>query len=133
MARAALRRGRAGLAFAATSVALALPVPLVGAALWPRVLVATADGAASQLTGPGRADGGRRGRERAHPGAAGWLALPLVPALLGFQAMCWWVFRGRTDGQGNGVLVNRRPFDQRLLRRVPAAGATSPCSRFSAG
>ena len=29
----------------------------------------------------------------------GWLALPLVPAILGFQAMCWWVFRGRTDGR----------------------------------
>ncbi|MBB5828821.1 cytochrome bd-type quinol oxidase subunit 2 [Micromonospora carbonacea subsp. aurantiaca] len=27
------------------------------------------------------------------------LALPLLPALLGFQAMCWWVFRGRTDGR----------------------------------
>ncbi|MFJ6195137.1 hypothetical protein [Micromonospora sp. NPDC092111] len=32
-------------------------------------------------------------------GRLGWLALPLLPALLGFQAMCWWVFRGRTDGR----------------------------------
>ena len=29
----------------------------------------------------------------------GWLLLPLLPALLGFQAMCWWVFRGRIDGR----------------------------------
>ncbi|MFC8849572.1 MULTISPECIES: hypothetical protein [unclassified Micromonospora] len=29
----------------------------------------------------------------------GCLVLPLLPALLGFQAMCWWVFRGRTDGR----------------------------------
>ena len=27
------------------------------------------------------------------------LAVPLLPALLGFQAMCWWMFRGRTDGR----------------------------------
>jgi cytochrome d ubiquinol oxidase subunit II len=26
-----------------------------------------------------------------------WLAAPLLPALLGFQAMCWWAFRGRID------------------------------------
>lgn len=29
----------------------------------------------------------------------GWLTVPLAPALLGFQAMCWWVFQGRTDGR----------------------------------
>ncbi|MFI6328864.1 cytochrome d ubiquinol oxidase subunit II [Micromonospora chersina] len=99
VARAALRRGRAGLAFAATSVALALPVPLVGAALWPRVLVSTADAAGPQLTDPAVltvADAAASGPTLA---LLGWLALPLVPALLGFQAMCWWVFRGRTDGR----------------------------------
>ncbi|MGW4295500.1 cytochrome d ubiquinol oxidase subunit II [Micromonospora chersina] len=99
VARAALRRGRAGLAFAATSVALALPVPLVGAALWPRVLVSTADAAGPQLTDPAAltvADAAASGPTLA---LLGWLALPLVPALLGFQAMCWWVFRGRTDGR----------------------------------
>ncbi|MEU0151596.1 cytochrome d ubiquinol oxidase subunit II [Micromonospora fulviviridis] len=92
VARAALRRGRAGLAFTATSVALALPVPLVGAALWPRVLVSTV-GPESSLT---VADAAASGPTLA---LLGWLALPLVPALLGFQAMCWWVFRGRTDGR----------------------------------
>ncbi|MET8906728.1 cytochrome d ubiquinol oxidase subunit II [Micromonospora sp. NPDC004551] len=92
VARAALRRGRAGVAFAASSAALALPAPLVGAALWPRVLVSTVDPAASLTVADAAASG---------PTLAllGWLALPLVPALLGFQAMCWWVFRGRTDGR----------------------------------
>ncbi|MFV2103803.1 hypothetical protein [Micromonospora sp. LOL_024] len=28
-----------------------------------------------------------------------WLTVPLVPALLGFQAMSWWIFQGRTDGR----------------------------------
>jgi cytochrome d ubiquinol oxidase subunit II len=26
-----------------------------------------------------------------------WLAAPLIPALVGVQARCWWVFRGRMD------------------------------------
>ncbi|QOC93712.1 cytochrome d ubiquinol oxidase subunit II [Micromonospora craniellae] len=89
---AALRRRRPGVAFAATATALAAPVLLVGATLWPYVLVSTvapelsltlADAAASAPT----------------LRLLGWLALPLVPALLGFQAMCWWIFRGRTDGR----------------------------------
>lgn len=92
VARAALGRGRAGVAFAATSAALALPVALVGAALWPRVLVSTVDPAASLTVADAAASGPTLS-------LLGWLALPLVPALLGFQAMCWWVFRGRTDGR----------------------------------
>ncbi|HEX5595297.1 MAG TPA: hypothetical protein VFX61_04620 [Micromonosporaceae bacterium] len=28
-----------------------------------------------------------------------WLAGPLLPALLGFQLMSWWIFRGRLDGR----------------------------------
>lgn len=92
VARTGLGRGRAGVAFAATSAALALPVALVGAALWPRILVSTADPAASLTVADAAASG---------PTLAllGWLALPLLPALLGFQAMCWWIFRGRTDGR----------------------------------
>ncbi|MDH6464269.1 cytochrome d ubiquinol oxidase subunit II [Micromonospora sp. A200] len=92
VARAALGRGRPGVAFAATGVALALPVALVGAALWPSVLVSTVDPAASL----GVADAAASGPTLR---LLGWLALPLLPALLGFQAMCWWVFRGRTDGR----------------------------------
>ncbi|MCW3815298.1 cytochrome d ubiquinol oxidase subunit II [Micromonospora sp. DR5-3] len=92
VARAALGRGRAGVAFAATSAALALPVALIGAALWPRILVSTVDPAASLTVADAAASGPTLS-------LLGWLALPLLPALLGFQAMCWWVFRGRTDGR----------------------------------
>lgn len=91
-ARAALRRGRPGVALAATSAALALPVALVGAALWPAVLVSTVDPAATV----GVTDAAASGPTLR---LLGWLLLPLLPALLGFQAMCWWVFRGRTDGR----------------------------------
>ncbi|WP_200209484.1 cytochrome d ubiquinol oxidase subunit II [Micromonospora coerulea] len=91
-ARTALGRGRPGLAFAATSATLALPVALVGAALWPWVLVSTVEPGVG-LTVADAAASGPTLR------LLGWLALPLLPALLGFQAMCWWVFRGRTDGR----------------------------------
>ncbi|MGC5018575.1 cytochrome d ubiquinol oxidase subunit II [Micromonospora sp. DT47] len=92
LARAALGRGRPGVAFAATSAALAVPVALVGAALWPAVLVSTVDPAASLSVADAAASGPTLR-------LLGWLVLPLLPALLGFQAMCWWVFRGRTDGR----------------------------------
>ncbi|WP_433536981.1 cytochrome d ubiquinol oxidase subunit II [Micromonospora sp. CA-249363] len=91
-ARAALARRRPGWALVATGAALALPVALVGAALWPYVLVSTADPGAS-LTVADAAASAPTLR------LLGWVALPLLPALLGFQAMCWWVFRGRTDGR----------------------------------
>ncbi|MEV4811313.1 cytochrome d ubiquinol oxidase subunit II [Micromonospora avicenniae] len=92
VARAALTRGRPGVAFTATAVALALPVALVGATLWPYVLVSTTDPGAS-LTVADAAASAPTLR------LLGWLAMPLLPALLGFQLMCWWVFRGRTDGR----------------------------------
>ncbi|MGN9774356.1 cytochrome d ubiquinol oxidase subunit II [Micromonospora sp. H33] len=91
-ARVALARPRPGLAFAATATALAVPVALVGATLWPYALVSTVDPGAS-LTVADAAASGPTLR------LLGWLTVPLVPALLGFQAMCWWVFRGRTDGR----------------------------------
>ncbi|MEV1014768.1 cytochrome d ubiquinol oxidase subunit II [Micromonospora sp. NPDC049801] len=91
-ARTALARRRPGWALVATGAALALPVALVGAALWPYVLVSTADPGAS-LTVADAAASAPTLR------LLGWVALPLLPALLGFQAMCWWVFRGRTDGR----------------------------------
>ncbi|WP_030486653.1 cytochrome d ubiquinol oxidase subunit II [Micromonospora chokoriensis] len=91
-ARAALARRRPGWALVATGAALALPVLLVGAALWPYVLVSTTDPDAS-LTVADAAASAPTLR------LLGWVALPLLPALLGFQAMCWWVFRGRTDGR----------------------------------
>ncbi|MTK01396.1 cytochrome d ubiquinol oxidase subunit II [Micromonospora sp. CP22] len=88
----ALGRRRPGVAFAATSAALALPVLLVGATLWPYVLVSTVEPHAS-LTVTDAAASAPTLR------LLGWLAVPLLPALLGFQAMCWWIFRGRIDGR----------------------------------
>ncbi|PWU45556.1 cytochrome D ubiquinol oxidase subunit II [Micromonospora sp. S4605] len=92
LARAALARRRPGLAFAATGTALAALVALVGAAVWPYALVSTVDPGAS-LTVADAAASGPTLR------LLGWLTVPLLPALLGFQLMCWWVFRGRTDGR----------------------------------
>ncbi|GAA2218176.1 cytochrome d ubiquinol oxidase subunit II [Micromonospora olivasterospora] len=91
-ARAALARRRPGLAFAATGAALALPVAAVGATLWPYALVSTVDPGASLAVADAAAS-------RPTLSLLGWLTVPLLPALLGFQAMCWWVFRGRTDGR----------------------------------
>ncbi|MEU7849737.1 cytochrome d ubiquinol oxidase subunit II [Micromonospora parva] len=91
-ARAALVRQRPGWAVVATGAALALPVVLVGAALWPYVLVSTTDPDASLRVADAAASVPTLR-------LLGWVALPLLPALLGFQAMCWWVFRGRTDGR----------------------------------
>ncbi|WFE45020.1 cytochrome d ubiquinol oxidase subunit II [Verrucosispora sp. WMMD1129] len=91
-ARVALGRRRPGVAFAATATALALPVLLVGVTLWPYVLVSTVEPGAS-LTVTDAAASGPTLR------LLGWLAVPLLPALLGFQAMCLWIFRGRTDGR----------------------------------
>jgi cytochrome d ubiquinol oxidase subunit II len=90
VARGALARRRTGVAFVASSLALALPVLLVAATIWPYALVSTVDPAASLAV---------------HDAAASaptlrllsWLAIPLLPALLGFQAMSWWVFRGRIN------------------------------------
>ncbi len=89
LARGALRR-RPGLAFTATSLALALPVLLIAAATWPYALVSSVDPAAS-LTVTAAAASAPTLR------LLSWLMALLLPALLGFQAMCWWVFRGRVD------------------------------------
>ena len=90
--RGALARRRTGLAFAASSAALALPVLLVAATIWPYALVSGVDPAASLTVADAAAS----------PPTLrllSWLVIPLLPALLGFQAMCWWVFRGRIDGR----------------------------------
>ncbi|MEV6816161.1 cytochrome d ubiquinol oxidase subunit II [Micromonospora sp. NPDC051296] len=92
VARAALGGRRHGVAFAATATALALPVVLVGATLWPYVLVSTVEPGASLTVADAAAS-------TPTLRLLGWLAMPLLPALLGFQAMCWWIFRGRTDGR----------------------------------
>ncbi|WP_213452997.1 cytochrome d ubiquinol oxidase subunit II [Rhizomonospora bruguierae] len=91
-ARVALGRGRPGVAFAATAAAMALPVLLVGAALYPNALVSTVDPAATLPVAGAAAD-------PATLRLLSWLAIPLLPALLGFQAMLWWAFRGRLDAR----------------------------------
>jgi cytochrome bd-type quinol oxidase subunit 2 len=90
VARAALDRRRPGVAFAATAVTLALPALLIGAALYPFALVSTVDPAASLPLAVAAAD-------PATLRLLSWIAIPLLPALLGLQAMLWWVFRGRLD------------------------------------
>nr|WP_052478671.1 cytochrome d ubiquinol oxidase subunit II [Kibdelosporangium sp. MJ126-NF4]CEL19899.1 Cytochrome d ubiquinol oxidase subunit II [Kibdelosporangium sp. MJ126-NF4]CTQ97123.1 Cytochrome d ubiquinol oxidase subunit II (EC 1.10.3.-) [Kibdelosporangium sp. MJ126-NF4] len=80
-------RGRRGWAFAATSLAALLPVPLLGAGLYPYLLASTVDG---------------RGVSVAQAAAdASTLAvlLPwgivLLPVIVAYQAWSWWLFRGR--------------------------------------
>ncbi|WDZ86786.1 cytochrome d ubiquinol oxidase subunit II [Micromonospora cathayae] len=92
VALVASARRRPGPAFAATSLALALPVFLVGATLWPNALYSTIDPAAS-LTVADAAASGPTLR------LLSWLTVPLLPALLGFQVMLWWIFRGRIGGR----------------------------------
>ncbi len=80
------------MAFTATSAALALPVVLIGAALWPPALLSTVDDPDASLTvADGAASGPPLGTGPARAAAAAG------PTRL--QAMCWWVFRGRTDGR----------------------------------
>lgn len=59
-------------------------------------LVSTVDPSAS-LTVAGAAAGAAAGAPTLR--LLSWLAALLLPALLGFQLMCWWVFRGRIDGR----------------------------------
>jgi cytochrome bd ubiquinol oxidase subunit II len=92
LAYRALTRRRPGLAFAATSVALAAPALLAAVAIWPYALVSSVDPTASLAVTEAAASGPTLR-------LLSWLAVPLLPALLGFQLMCWWAFRGRIDGR----------------------------------
>ena len=90
-ARAFAQR-RPGWAFAASSLALVAPVLVVGLGQYPAALVSSVDPAATLTVA----------EAAAAPSTLrllSWLALPLVPVLIGFQAMSWWVFRGRIDGK----------------------------------
>jgi cytochrome bd ubiquinol oxidase subunit II len=77
-------RRRPGFAFAGTAVALALPVVIVGVAAYPYAL--PPDLTVSQAAA-----------DPATLRVLSWLAIPLLPAMIGFQVMCWWAFRGRID------------------------------------
>jgi cytochrome d ubiquinol oxidase subunit II len=81
----ALRRGRAGLAFLASTLATALPVIAVGAALFPDVLVSTVDPAGTVTVAGGAAG-------EAALRLLTFAAAPLLPVLVAVQAACWWYF-----------------------------------------
>ena len=70
---------RPGWAFVVTSAAMATPVLAIGIVLGGDVAAAAAPPATLRLLS--------------------WVAVPIVPVLIGFQAMSWWVFRGRVDGR----------------------------------
>ncbi|MFK3984550.1 cytochrome d ubiquinol oxidase subunit II [Micromonospora sp. NPDC050397] len=72
--------------------ALALPVLLVAASTWPYALVSSVDPSASLTVADAAAS-------TPTLRLLSWLLIPLLPALLGFQVMSWWVFRGRIDGR----------------------------------
>ncbi|HEY8374760.1 MAG TPA: cytochrome d ubiquinol oxidase subunit II [Pseudonocardiaceae bacterium] len=86
----ALATGRPGWALAGTAVAAALPVPVVGAALYPTMLPSSLpDGAPLTVS-----------EAVAAPetlGLLGGFAVLVLPVVLLFQWMTWWVFRGRVD------------------------------------
>ena len=92
VAGGALARGRPGVGFAATSVAMAVPVAVAGLSMWPYALVSTVDPAASLTVAEAAASGPTLR-------LLSWLAVPLIPVLLSFQVMSWWIFRGRIDGR----------------------------------
>jgi cytochrome d ubiquinol oxidase subunit II len=91
LARAALARRRPGLAFVATATALALPVLIIGIATYPYALTPVHTVGQEGLTISDAA------ADPATLRLLNWLAAPLIPALVGVQARCWWVFRGRMD------------------------------------
>ncbi|MDG4822788.1 cytochrome d ubiquinol oxidase subunit II [Asanoa sp. WMMD1127] len=92
MAVRSLAPRRPGWAFVASSLALVAPVLVVGLGRYPAVLVSTIDPAATlTVTEAAAAPSTLR--------LLSWVAAPFVPVLIGFQAMCWWVFRGRIDGK----------------------------------
>ena len=88
----ALAPRRPGWAFVASSVALVTPVLVVGLGVYPNALVSTVDPAATLTVAEAAA-------APATLELLNWLAVPAIPVLIGFQAMSWWVFRGRVDGK----------------------------------
>lgn len=83
-------RGRCGLAFGMTSCAAALPVPLVGAGLFPYLLASSVREEPGLTVAEAAAD----------PATLRILlvfAATVVPLILLFQFWNWWAFRGRVD------------------------------------
>lgn len=86
----ALVRDRHGRAFAATSCAAALPVPLLGAGLYPYTLVSTVGERFSLTVSEAAADITTLRILIA-------FGLVLIPVILAYQFWNWWAFRGRVD------------------------------------
>lgn len=82
--------GRAGWAFAGTSFLATSPLLLVGAGLYPHLIVSTVDPRFG-LTVAEAAAGG------ATLTMLGAFAAVIFPVMLAYQAWLWWAFRGRVD------------------------------------
>ncbi|MCW2888383.1 MAG: cytochrome bd ubiquinol oxidase subunit [Streptosporangiaceae bacterium] len=85
---AAAVRGREGVAFGATAVAIVLTVVTLFGALWPNVLPSTTDPAVS-LTVTGAASGPYTLT------VVTWLAAIATPIVLLYQGWTYWIFRRR--------------------------------------
>ncbi|MEV0719534.1 cytochrome d ubiquinol oxidase subunit II, partial [Asanoa sp. NPDC050611] len=92
LAARSLAARRPGWAFVASSLALVATVLVVGLGRYPAALVSTVDPAATLTVAEAAA-------APSTLGLLSWVAVPFIPVLIGFQAMCWWVFRGRIDGK----------------------------------
>ena len=92
-ARWVVSAGRVRPAFALTSVALAVPVPLLAAASHPFVLVSTVDPRFGMTVADGAADG-------ATLTLLTGFGVVVIPLVLAYQAWSWWAFRGRVDSPG---------------------------------
>ncbi|GAA2347030.1 cytochrome d ubiquinol oxidase subunit II [Streptomyces kunmingensis] len=89
-ARWAFTTGHEARAFAATSLAAALPVLLVGAGHYPYLLISS----------PGRGlDIGHAVTDEATLKILSVFGVFIVPTLLAYQAWSWWAFRGRTGSR----------------------------------
>jgi cytochrome d ubiquinol oxidase subunit II len=86
----AVRGGRPRAAVVATGLAIALPVVVVGAAIFPNVLVSTGSDA-SLTVAAGAADATTLR-------LLSWVAAPVVPLLLALQVFNWRLFRAGRPG-----------------------------------
>jgi cytochrome d ubiquinol oxidase subunit II len=92
-ARWLIAADRARWAFALTSLALALAVPLLAAASHPYLVVSTVDPRLGMTVAHGAADG-------ATLALLAGFGVVVLPVVLGYQAWSWWAFRGRVESPG---------------------------------
>jgi cytochrome d ubiquinol oxidase subunit II len=84
------RVGRARPAFFVTGVSLALPVVLVGLALFPNILVSTGAAAGVTVTSGAANDATLR--------VLTWVCAPAIPLLVALQAVSWSLFTTKRSG-----------------------------------